>query len=342
MGASHYFHVSADGMLHTADTAVEAKSLVQSGGFSWLHFIEPSADDLVPLIRLLGLHALSVEDALDKNSIPKIDIFPDTSLVLINAFTYQENQLQVYEIDLILGEGFLVSVDRIGPDGKPLLDGITETAVSALTHEHVHPAYIMHAILDSIVDRKLLAIEQIEDELVQAEDALFERSADFDPKSMQHIRRSLLHMRKSLYHEREVFTRISRHDCPLIPDKAVFHFRDIYDHVIQCFELAESLRDMETSLMQIDLSLRSNEMALAASRTNKSVGRLTFISTIFLPLTLLASIGGMSEWSMMTGPENWRVSYPLFLLAMAVIGAASFWLLRWLARRDRSTDGKGN
>jgi magnesium transporter len=48
----------------------------------------------------------------------------------------------------------------------------------------------------------------------------------------------------------------------------------------------------------------------------------------------------MSEWSMMTGPENWRVSYPLFLLVMAAIGAASYWLLRWLARRDRSMDDK--
>jgi magnesium transporter len=340
MGASHFYHVSADGQLHTAGSAIEAKSQAHAGGFVWLHYIEPTAEDLAPLILLLGVHALSVEDALDKNSIPKIDIFPDSTLVLINAFTYQKKKLQVHEINLILGEGFLVSVDRMGPDGRPLLNGITETAVSALAHEHVHPAYIMHAILDIIVDRKLFAIEAIEEELAQEEDALFERTAYFDPKTMQHIRSSLLHMRKSLYHEREVFTKISRNDCPLIPEKAIFHFRDIYDHVTRCFELTESLRDMETSLMQIDLSMRSNEMAQAANRTNKSVSRLTFISTIFLPLTLLASIGGMSEWSMMTGPENWRVSYPLFLLVMAAIGAASYWLLRWLARRDRSMDDK--
>ncbi|NLO37573.1 MAG: magnesium transporter CorA family protein [Clostridiaceae bacterium] len=340
MGTAQIFRVSQARKLIAAGSVDEVMSQLQPGEFFWLHYVEPTAKDLDPLIRQLGLHPLSVEDALDKNSIPKIDIYPDTTLVLINAFTYQEKKLHVQEIDMILGEHFLVSVDRLGPDGKPLLDGITATEGDAWTDKHVGPAYIMHALLDTIVDRKLLAIEAIEEELAQAEDALFERPADFDPKSMQHIRRSLLQMRKSLYHEREVFMKISRRDCPLIPEKAVFHYRDIYDHITRCFELAESLRDMETSLMEIDLSLRSNEMALAASRTNRSLGRLTFISTIFLPLTLLASIGGMSEWSMMTGPENWRITYPLFLLAMAVIGTISYWLLRWLARRDATRDDK--
>jgi magnesium transporter len=69
-----------------------------------------------------------------------------------------------------------------------------------------------------------------------------------------------------------------------------------------------------------------------------TVRRLTFITTIFMPLTLLAGIGGMSEWSMMTGPENWRVAYPAFLLAMVVIGFASYYLLNRLETRNRRRD----
>ena len=338
MGTTQIFRVNQARDLIAAGSVDEVLSGLQPDEFLWLHTVEPTADDLVPLIGQLGIHPLSVEDALDMNSIPKIDIYPDSTLVLINAFTYRNQELHVQEIDLILGERFLVSVDRIGPDGKPLLEGITAAALAARSHEEVGPAYVMHAILDTVVDRKLHSIETIEEELAQAEETLFEHPSDFSPQSMQHIRRSLLQMRKSLYHEREVFLKISRQDCPLIPEKAIFHYRDIYDHITRYFELTESLRDMETSLMEIDLSLRSNEMARAANRTNRSVGRLTFISTIFLPLTLLASIGGMSEWSMMTGPENWRVSYPLFLLAMAAIGIASTYLLRYLARRDANRD----
>lgn len=44
----------------------------------------------------------------------------------------------------------------------------------------------------------------------------------------------------------------------------------------------------------------------------------TLINVVFLPLNLIASIGGMSEFSMMTGGTPWWVSYPLFLTAMMV------------------------
>jgi len=90
--------------------------------------------------------------------------------------------------------------------------------------------------------------------------------------------------------------------------------------------------------MEIDLSMRSNEMARASNRTNRSVRRLTLITIVFLPLSLLASIGGMSEWSMMTGPENWRFTYPLFLLGMVAIGAISYFFLKWIINRDDKSD----
>jgi len=71
-----------------------------------------------------------------------------------------------------------------------------------------------------------------------------------------------------------------------------------------------------------------------SNKTNNSVRRLTLIATIFMPLTLLASIGGMSEWTMMTGQDNWKLAYPLFLLGMMIIGLISFFLIRRMERRD--------
>jgi magnesium transporter len=63
---------------------------------------------------------------------------------------------------------------------------------------------------------------------------------------------------------------------------------------------------------------------------------LTIITTIFMPLTLLVGIGGMSEWSMMTEPENWRIAYPTLLLAMVLIGLANYFTLKRLEKRRRS------
>lgn len=74
---------------------------------------------------------------------------------------------------------------------------------------------------------------------------------------------------------------------------------------------------------------------MLANRTNRVVRRLTMITTIFMPMTLLSGIGGMSEWSMMTGPENWRIAYPLFLVMIMVVGALSYFILKGLESRDR-------
>jgi magnesium transporter len=116
-------------------------------------------------------------------------------------------------------------------------------------------------------------------------------------------------------------------------EKAIFHFSDIYDHLAKFLELNENYREIVTSLMELYTSLLNNIMTNASNQTNLSVRRLTLIATIFMPLILLASIGGMSEWSMMTGPGNWKVAYPLFIIGMAVIGLLSYLLIKKIERK---------
>ena len=85
--------------------------------------------------------------------------------------------------------------------------------------------------------------------------------------------------------------------------------------------------------MELYTSLLSNQMNKMSNETNYSMKRLTLIATICMPLTLIAGIGGMSEWSMMTGPENWRISYPLFLLGMVILALLTYLIIKRLEKR---------
>ena len=181
------------------------------------------------------------------------------------------------------------------------------------------PGFLMH-IIDHLVDEKYKAFDDMEDELEDSEELLISDVSKIPAKTTDPFRKDLLALRKSLYHEREILVKICRIDCPFISDKAIVHYRDIYDHLAKFFELTETYREIETSLMELYTSLLNNLMTKMSNETNYSMKRLTLIATIFMPLTLLARIGGMSEWSMMTGPENWKISYPLFLLGMVVTG----------------------
>jgi magnesium transporter len=148
------------------------------------------------------------------------------------------------------------------------------------------------------------------------------------------LKKYLVSLRKSLFHEREILVKISRMDCPFIPEKAIFHYRDIYDHLAKFFELTETNREIVTSLMELYTSLLNNKMTQVSNETNDSVRRLTLIATIFMPLTLIASVGGMSEWTMITGQENWKLSYPILLLGMGVIAILNYVLIRQLEKRN--------
>ena len=59
---------------------------------------------------------------------------------------------------------------------------------------------------------------------------------------------------------------------------------------------------------------------LVNNNMNIILKNLTIINTIFLPLNLIASIGGMSEFSMMTSRLDWRIAYALFTIGMFGVG----------------------
>lgn len=69
---------------------------------------------------------------------------------------------------------------------------------------------------------------------------------------------------------------------------------------------------------------------------NVLLKNLTIINVVFLPLNLIAGIGGMSEYSMMTQGVDWRVAYALFAAAMVAIGWFTWWWLVKVVERTKS------
>lgn len=335
MVKSKFFHFMHTGVFYSLDTPDAAISASREGGFIWLNYFRPTKEELSSLIGPLGIHPLSVEDCTDERQVPKIEHFPKNTFVIFNAFSYTEKVLLIDEIDFFIGENFLITVSGHKADERQPLNGIESLIEMEASNARKGPAFLMHIILDFVVDHKMHAIEAVEDELEAAEESLIDNPASFNPALLIQLRRSLLNLRKSLFHEREILVKINRQDCPFIREKAIFHFRDIYDHLTKFLELTENYREIVTSLMELYTSLLNNIMTKSSNDTNYSVRRLTLIATVFMPLTLIASIGGMSEWTMMTGQANWKIAYPLFLLGMIIIGIINYYLIRRLERRSK-------
>ena len=70
---------------------------------------------------------------------------------------------------------------------------------------------------------------------------------------------------------------------------------------------------------------------------NKRVSKLTAISVVFLPINIIAGIGGMSEFSMMTAGIPWPLAYGSFLAFMMALGVGTYATLRHLERQRAKT-----
>lgn len=334
-GTSRFFSLRPHRPMEAVNTLPEALQKRAGSGFIWLDYMDPSEEELAALIEPLGLHPLAIEDCLDEDQVPKMEEFPDHTFILFNRYRCTEGIALIEEVNFFLGKEFLVTVHSHGrPDAS--FAGRLEAAVQRnLEKARRGPDFLLQVLLDDIVDEKFTAIEGLQDELDELEEEILKGTVGFQPGRLMQLRRRLLLLRKSLVFEREILVKICRRDSPFISEKAIYDFRDIYDHLAKFFEIIEICRELIASIMEIHLSMVSNQMALLGNKTNHVMRRLTMITTVFMPLTLLAGIGGMSEWTMMTGPQNWKIAYPAFLALMGVIAAVSYFLLKWFDARDR-------
>lgn len=325
---SRFFYINPVGELSVVSSIHDAINAAHDGGYMWLDFCDPKNEDLEPLITELNIHPLSIEDSLNEEQLPKLDLFPNYSFMIFNIFEIASEEVLAHELDLAIGKNFVISITHRDSQNRPFMQGLERLAERESQKIRNGPSFLMHLIIDTVVDRKFLAIDRIETKLDSDEDEILKGSPDYDLARLLDSRRDLMTIRKSVFYEREVLSKLIRQDSPFVSEKSLVFFRDVYDHLSRYYEISETARDQVTSLMEIHLSLISNRMAATSNRTNAIMRRLTLISSIFMPLTLISGIGGMSEYTMMVGQENWKIGYFILLVLMVGVAIINFLLLR--------------
>lgn len=335
----HFVQISPTGKIKLISSLSDAIASIKDGGYLWLDYFHPTKEDLFHLVEPFGLHPLSIEDCTDQEQIAKLENFPTYSFMIFNTYEKVDDVLSLGELDVMLGKNFLITVSTPSTVGENMLKVIERSLGADTSNLTQGPSYLLHLILDKVVDRKFEAIEALEEDLDHDEETIMTDLSGFDPSTLTDSRRDLLTIRRSLFHEREIVGKIIRGDSSFFPEKSILYFRDIYDHLSKYYEMSESARDLVTSLMEMYLSLLNNKMTRAANQTNAIMRRLTLITTIFMPLTLISGIGGMSEFTMMTGGEsNWRIAYLFLMVAMMIIAIINYIFLKRLEKKSADLD----
>ena len=295
--------------------------LAERPGLLWLDVEDPAGPGLDDLAARYGFHPLAVEDCRNRPQLAKLDTFPDHLFLIANSIRYEpeSGELEVREIDVFLGERFIVTVHE-GP--RRIVETVAERLGTDPQLEN--PAGVLYALLDTILDRFLPTLDRIGETIDEVEEGILEGNEARCVQRVFVLKRNLVAFRRAASAQRELLNSLSRRDVRFVPSELVIYFRDVYDHVVATMEMIESYRDLLSGMLDIAFTQTAN-------RTADVVKALTIIATIILPLTLVTGWYGMNMVGL-PGAEHpagiWVVSGGMAALTIGLL--VFFRMKRWL------------
>jgi magnesium transporter len=253
-----------NGLLELEDFPVQDISdyISNSDCMVWLDVRDPNSADFDMIVEEFGLHALAIEDARHEHQRPKLDTYRTHLFLSAYAVTTdpETGGLDASEVSAFITTNALITI-RKGEHCR--IDRVVERWDNAPDLAKHGVGFLVHGLLDYLVDGHFNAVQELDERIEELEDLLFEDS----PKEIQAVQRRSFEMRKSLVRlrrvvlpMREVVNSLLRRDLHVVSDPMLPYFQDVYDHVLRATEWTESLRDLVTTVMETNLTVQGNRM----------------------------------------------------------------------------------
>lgn len=286
----------------------------RDSGVRWLN-VEGlhEVEVLAGIGEIFNLHPLVLEDILNTDQRPKIDINDDYIFISAKMLSYdlKIEEFDIEQVSFVLGKDYIISISERDTDVfEPVIRRLQQ---GMSRFRKLGADYLVYCLLDIIVDNYFTVLEGFGDKVETVEDQMVVRTTRETLGTIHKLRRQLLFLHKAVWPLREVLSFLERGENLLIRESTGIYIRDLYDHVVQVMDTTETIRDILSSMLDIYLSSSSNRM-------NEIMKVLTIISTVFMPLSFIVGVYGMNLRDM---PEiNWPWMYPVLWLVMITIAGS--------------------
>ena len=300
--------------------------------------LQPPADESVTWINVggvhkvdvleafgkqFGLHSLLLEDIANTDQRPKLDDYETYVFLVVKMLTVNDRgDILVEQVSFVLGRNYVLSFQENGTDVfRPVRDRL-RAGKGRLRHNGSD--YLLYALMDAVVDQYFAVLESLGEKIETLQERVMAHPNPDTLKDIHALKRQLLFVRRAIWPLREATNNLSRSDCPFLHEPTKIFFRDVYDHVVQTVDTIETFREMLSASLEIYLSSVSY-------RLNAVMRVLTVITTIFMPLSFIASIYGMNFEHMPELKSEW--GYPIVLGVMGLVAAGmliGFRRRKWL------------
>jgi magnesium transporter len=291
--------------------------------FVWIGLHEPTKEEFEVVRVEFGLHELAVEDAVKAHQRPKLERYGDSLLLVLKTARYvdRDEAVQLGEILLFLGEGFIVAVRHGEASGLKEVRKNLELRPDFLSNG---PSAVLYGIVDRVVDDYIPVVTGLEDDIEQVEAEVFSSDRANPVERIYYLKREVLEFRRATAPLLVPLNQLAIQPIAVVRPEVREYFRDVYDHLLRVNEQVEGFRDLLTSVLEANLT----QMNI---RQNEDMRRISAWVAIAVVPTMIAGIYGMNFEHM---PElHSRLGYPLVLLGMFAICSGMYVFFRkrdWL------------
>jgi magnesium transporter len=253
-----------NGTLEAEDFPVEKISdhLEDDKVVVWLDLCRPTHDDFEMIGEEFGLHALAVEDAVDRGERAKVDRYRTHLFVVAYSVRLDADTglLRAAEVNVFVTPQALITVRK---DEQVDMDAVVARWDENPDLTACGVSFLLYGLLDHLVDSHMAAVEELDQALEGIEDMLFESRRPpvqaVQRRSFQ-LRKSLVLLRRVALPMREVVNTLMRPNLHIVGEPMMPYYQDVYDHVLRAAEWTESLRDLATTILETNLTVQGNRM----------------------------------------------------------------------------------
>ena len=260
----------------------------QNSHTSWINIDGLRKADVEAVCNHFGIHQLLMEDILSINQRPKVDEVDGILFCLLNML-YYNNEKQTVEqeqISIALGKDFVVSFQEDA--NRDVFDQLRHKL--RMPNSKIRQAgadYICYTMLDLIVDNYFLVMEKLGERIELLEEEVIRRSDTRSLAKISQLRKELIVLKRNLVPVRDILSSIQRSESDLLDDRTTKYFKDVYDHIVQAYDLSENYRDIMVSMQDLyinNVNLRMNEVMKV----------MAIVTCLLAPATVIGGIFGMN------------------------------------------------
>jgi magnesium transporter len=290
--------------------------------FIWIEAFNPNDRDFAVLQKRFRLHSLAVRDAMSPTQIPKVDVYEDQIFVVLKIARLKNDEIMYADIDAFVSARHIITV-RHDEDAEYV--HVHDEFMSGPRSTRPGPDFILHAIMDFVVNSYFPVVQMIEDEVLSMEQRLLDAFLDRDEVTrLFRLRREAIHLQHVLTRMSDVCGKLTNLEVPCIGAEAKPYFRDVHDQLNRLDAMISGLIDVIRGAFEA-----SN--LLEQQRQGASTRKLAGWAAILGAPTAIAGIYGMNFPNMpaLHAPYGYAIVVGV-MLSICVGLYVRFKKLRWL------------